>query len=331
MRILSIVRVWPSDHPGGMPAVARDRALALAQEHEVFVLTTSCLSGIDEPGITVNIAQVPFGVYSTQFAEEGQRFCKRLKPDIVHLDSFDSRRPWWHEQPAPVVVTMHGFTPGGLLTSWSKFRLGQQSQGMPVWPGQVMLAEARILERAHRVLAVSRFERWQLADIYGLKNAQLVYNPIHSVFFSSEPPPVNRSAPLLCVRSRGTDSGRLFDWAVTGAKRAGRRLRLVSGVPRESMPGEYDRSSAFVLPTIWCTGYDLTVAEALARQRPVIISDTGTYHWESYGAWVVKVPVGDLQAMWEAMSSELPFVPKCAAKQHRPEVHAQNWLQAINV
>jgi len=286
-----------------MPHVCQDRALALAEMgHDIHVLSTG-LPGKDivlqsRGRVTVHHLCCKPQVYSAEFATLCARACESLEPDILHMDSCDLARPWWKDRPGRarrVAVTMHGFSMGGWLTSWNLYRSGV-SGSMPPFPYKAIAAEAEVLRNTFdQVLAISLHEQTLLRDQYGIFNARLVYNPIAECFFehgdagwSDEHPPY-----FLCAAISGHGT-RLFKVAEQAAARAGVLLRVVSGCLREKMPAMIDQCIALVVPTAYCQGYDLTVAEALARRRPVIMSATGSYlrEWQAglkgFMRWVFR-------------------------------------------
>ena len=93
-----------------------------------------------------------------------------------------------------------------------------------------------------------------------------------------------------------------------------------------------------LLPTAFAQGYDLSVAEARARGTPAILGATGSYLDEAR-EWDTLVEPHDVEELVRVLSGySPPAVPtdaagnsgiRAAAKVHRPEVHARNWLAAV--
>ncbi len=321
MRIALVTRVYPTQRPGGLPFVVQDRARELARQgHDVHVITTDG-AGTEDGLVEIHPGGEPRR-YSRSFAEHCKAAVNRLKPDIIHLDSFDRDHRWWEGR--RVSCTMHGFGFGAFLTRWNRYRLGLDP-GLAIDP-EALRAEATALREFHQVLAISEHEQWMLADCYGLRDVPLVHNPIAWDFFNRPTTKRPRDGYFLCVGNPGTSKNRLFERVASMVD----DVRRCSDVPRTELPAVYDGAVALVLPTVWAQGYDLTVAEALARRRVVIASHTGSYarresdhiHTFPPGDWVelrkLLARVGDLQK-----------VPPGAASHHRPDEHVTSWLEAV--
>jgi hypothetical protein len=167
----------------------------------------------------------------------------------------------------------------------------------------------------------------------GLKQARLIYNPIPEYFFK-EPKPLPDKKRFLCASISGHNE-RLYDLAKEAAKEAGVELNVVSSKPRHEMPAVYDAHTALVLPTAYAQGYDLTVAEALARHRHVIATATGSYLQEARirGAGSVGihlVELGDKAALIEAMNSGACHSTFSTARDHISSRHIDCWLGAVS-
>jgi glycosyltransferase involved in cell wall biosynthesis len=342
MKIALACRVYPSSRPGGMPHVAADRAEELVRQgHTVAVLAPKHphwgAGNFPHNGVDVVHVNAPVDSYSSEFAAGCAEFCRYFDPDVIHLDSFDRARPWWKDRPGNpkrVCVTMHGFGLGGFLTAWNLYRLGIGNE--PRFDVDDLTSEAKALACFDRVLAISLHEQTMLEDQYGLGNVRLVYNPISQSFFKpTVPPPAKRR--FLCAAISG-QATRMFSVAEKAAKQAGVELIVASDVPREKMPELYDSVTGLVVPTCYAQGYDLTIGEALARNRPVIMSATGSYYREfrDAGGWPgAMVPMGDVAALRDAMLGEL-VTPEdsfttCLATRHMPSVHVAEWLEALEL
>lgn len=352
MRIVSVCRGYPTHKPGGMLFVVQDRAEALvALGHEVHVVTTGYqpvtkspgkgpteLNGVHLHHLDCNQLQ-----YTDRFATECVRKVKELKPDILHLDSFDPQRLWWTElNPRPrTAVTMHGMRIGERLTSYNRWMLGQEK--IPGPPDALLEREARALRECFdRVIAISQWERLQLLSMYNVPRAKVrfVYNPIAPYFYSTprKPPPTTDFPKFLCVAVSGHDH-RNFSLAMSVAEEVGYMLEIVKDKPRTEMPEIYDNAHGLIIPTTYAKGFDLTFAEALARQRPVICSTSAPYLLEAEGYQnrydspfpVCYVNMGsraDLQhGMRIALEGHAPGI--APPEQHKPEYHAKQWLWAV--
>lgn len=334
MRIVLSCRTYPTQRPGGMPFVCQDRAEALAKlNHEVFVLTTG--GGPEKQmlnGVEVRHLSCPPQQYTTEFAQACTEACTEISPDIIHLDSFDRSHPWWDRRPgnpSVVGVTMHGFGLGSWLSKWNLY-LDRPKNNPPALDVKAMQQEAFFLNKADVVIGISRHEYWQLCDVYNLAQARLVYNPIAPYFFDRKVSPPPKDGYFLCIGNPGTSGNRHFQAAQQAATRIGSTARVVKGTERSQIPTLYRGARALVLPTFWSQGYDLTVAEAHACERPVIATCTGSYGREGVdNPAIILVPRGDNEALMKAMAGPLPTVPKKVAHRHRPEVHAAEWLAVM--
>lgn len=314
----------------------------MIQGHDVHVVTT-LLPGIDTSrdfntgSLGVHHVPSPAGEWSEAFARECDEFYGRLRPDILHLDSFDHHNIWWADKRAS--ITMHGFGFGAFLTQWNLFRSEKSftpSYDSPTTAASAMTnikLEAEVLAKAEVVIGVSRWEWRMLRDQYGLKQAKLVYNPVAEYFFtdpkSSE---ILRPKPyFLCVG--------VSQQATRGFAELTRNDELViaSRTPRREMPKVYDGAKTLLLPTQFCQGFDLSVAEARARGVPAIMSSTGSYLDEAM-PWDVLVTPGDREGLREAMASYKGPNPlvwsqsqiRESADPHRPENHVKAWLEAVS-
>lgn len=320
-----------------MPHVTWDRALALAAAgHDVHLVTTAkapadgrwkAVTFEGPANLTTHyLASVP-QQWSAPFAEACVATCRRLGPDVVHSDSFDRERPWWAGISCRKAVTMHGAGWGALLTQWNLYRTGLRRQ-MPSLDGPALKAEAEALAKADAVLAVSRWEWRMLRDQYGLSRARLVYNPIAPAFFNAPVKTVGGVRRFLCAAVSG-QAERGFAQAQAACQRAGVPFEEVRDVPREKMPGVYDRALALLLPSGFAQGFDLSVAEARARGVPAILSPTGSYLDEAQ-PWDRHAELGDVDGLAALLRGyEPPAVPPGAADAHRPEAHAAAWLEAV--
>lgn len=330
MKIVLACRIYPTHRPGGMPFVCQDRAEALAAlGHEVHVLTTSHPK-YNKPsvfgGATVWHLSCKAQSYSVEFAALCERTCEAICPDIIHSDSLDASNPWWLKFKCRKAVTLHGFSWGGFLTQWNLFCIGKAKA--PVFNAQGMLKEREVLKTFDAVIGVSKHEQLLLMNMFHLFNAKLVYNPIAECFFKTSVrlPEARR---FLCTAISG-QSERLFEMASQAAKSIGAELVTVGNKSRSQMPEVYDSCSALIVPTAYSQGYDLTVAEATARQRPVIASAIGSYLMEASMHESIRLfRFGDKSSLQKAMQEPLPEVDQQAASMHRPEIHARSWLEAV--
>ena len=333
MKIALACRVYPTHRPGGMPFVVQDRARALAAlGHDVHVLTTSKdgkSSQLDDKGVTVHHTNSPECIYSAAFADECVKYCKAIVFDIVHCDSMNTKIPWWKDVKGYTACTMHGFSWGSFLTQWNMYRIGLVPINQPPqFKARETLEEVKALNSFGSVIAISKHECQILKKEFGLRHATVVYNPIPDYFFVDKKPlPAQRM--LVCAAISGKKE-RLFDMAKSSASRANIPLSIVSKVPRTQMPRMYDMASALVVPTAYSQGYDLTIAESLARGRPVIVSDVGSAVMEAEGqTGIVVTALGDQHSLIKAMSGTLPVVDDQAARAHVPKYHAEKWLEAV--
>lgn len=348
MKIALVCRVYTTHRPGGMPHVCADRAEELARQgHDVRVFTTAHqdkgFGGGAVNGVGVHHFKCAAMEYTDEFAEACKRACMEFEPDILHLDSVDRARPWWKSRPGnpkSIGVTMHGFGMGAFLTDWNLWRSHPDDHQQPQFNHHAIAAEAYGLAEFDRVCAISLHEQTMLEDCYGLTNVSLVYNPIPAYFFDrpTVPPPEKRR--FLCAAISG-QSTRMFHVAQEAARQAGVELVVANDVPRDKMPELYDGVTALVVPTCYAQGYDLTVAEALARNRPVILSQTGSYYREFRDAYTWPgrmVPLGDVDALRDAMlgplvsPSDLPqqTFGHGLAGRHHPKWHVGQWLKAMS-
>jgi len=318
MRFALVTRAYPTHKAGGLPHVVQDRAHELTRRgHDVHVVTTTG-AGTSDGDVVIHCGG-PAKRYSRAFATHCREKVDELTPDVVHLDSFDRAHRWW--EGLDVTVTMHGFGFGAALTHWTRYRLGSTKEP-PVF-GAALRDESRMLAQFSRVLAISDHERWMLGDCYGLGNVTLIHNPIAPYFFDETRE--QRGSYFLCVGNPGTSQLRNFGEV---ARHTRVPVKVCRDVPRPGLPAVYDSARATVIPTFWAQGYDLTVAESLARCRPVIASYTGSYA-RGESPHIHTFPPGDWTALRSLLSTALPPVAPGAADRHKPRAHVDAWLEAV--
>lgn len=319
--------------------VCQDRANELAlQGHEVHVITTSATSSAGEvvagaeaaeSGVIVHYLGAPAQEWSRAFAELAATRVENVAPEILHLDSFDRENVWWPGMAPRVAVTMHGLGWGGWLTEWNKARA--YGETLAIFPARKLLQEAEGLAQADIVFGVSRWEHRLLRDQYGIERARLLYNPIAPYFFEERPRRERHGFLCVAVSQGGT---RGFKIAEAAARRAGVRLTVATDIRRDGMVELYDRAQAIVLPTAFCQGYDLSVAEARARGCPAIMSPTGSYLDEALPEWDELVGLGNVAELAHVMKTwgdvrRLRTVEAETDPRHKPAEHVRRWLELI--
>jgi len=346
MKIMLVSRVTADHRPGGMPHVVSDRAIALAAAgHEVHVVTTSGgpkASVLGEvgtssicDGVIRHNTNSPAHEWTAAFARQCRRMARELKPDIVHLESFDRVNDWWADLPDTVqrlAVTMHGFGWGAFLTQWNLFRVGAAASS-PKFNIVDLLTEAKALSKFSTVIGVSAHEQRMLIDEYGLGNkVHRVYNPLPGYFFAPRSCDTTKRSGFLCAAvSQGSTRG--FQIAQRAARSANVELRVFTKLSRAEMPAVYDSVIAIVLPTAFAQGFDLAVCEARARGIPAIMSSTGSYMMEATACDVLvgvhnEAELAKAMHHWrngaEGLDEMSPMVTR-----HKPENHARAWLDAM--
>ncbi len=82
----------------------------------------------------------------------------------------------------------------------------------------------------------------------------------------------------------------------------GDRVRFTGSVALESLPALYAASDAFINPTVRINGYDLTILQAMAMARPVVVSNIGSVPTAVRdGEDGFLVPPGDVCALASAI------------------------------
>lgn len=351
MKVVLCCRVYPTQRGGGMPFVTQDRAHELARHgFDVHVLTTGLkdrphvtqeavtayVKGdmglfLEQPGaaqVTVHHLDCPSGPYTDQFAQECRKTVDHLSPDLIHLDGLDTSRPWWDG--LDVAVTLHGFGWGGILTSWQMARTGRHP-----WPGvdvPNLIHESQVMAKARRIITVSAQEQWLARDLYGLKNATVVYNPIAWNFFLDGYKPLPQK-PRFAVASLHGHAQRCWDWVTEVVHGAGFDLITCANKPRDQMPAVFDGCSAAIVASLYEQGFDLTVAEANARGRQVIAFDVGSYGVEARLGYakITAVPPLDREAFVEALRTAPCLNVQLEQSRHHPTVHVDEWLKAVGI
>lgn len=333
MRIACACRVFKTqkDFPGGMINVMATRCAELARRgHDVHVLTTALPEGragaaeMEVDGYTVHHLAEPSGKYSDAYLTGCHAMCVSLQPDIIHVDGGGS--DWWADRPGNpkcIAMTPHGTVFEQWFTHWHLYHLGwaDTCHTFDVKRGALWNKRYACLDA---VFACCRYQEWQFRELHGLSNVRLLYNPLPAQFFAPRvPPPADGYFAIFKAnRQRGTPTAR------AAAKKAGVELRVVQAVHYEDIPAVYDGCKAFVAPMVCATGYDITVAEAMARGRPSITCPVGAYFFEGIDKpWIQHVPMDDPDALAERMLAPLPEVPEGAGDAFRVERHVAGWLE----
>ena len=99
-----------------------------------------------------------------------------------------------------------------------------------------------------------------------------------------------------------------------GPGSAGRPVRFVGALALEELPGCYAAADAFVNPTVRINGYDLTILQAMACGKPVVVSNIGSVPTlVTDGADGVLVPPGDAAGLAARLIEVLRSPERCAA------------------
>ena len=86
----------------------------------------------------------------------------------------------------------------------------------------------------------------------------------------------------------------------------GARARFIGAVALERLPAFYAAADVFVNPTVRINGYDLTILQAMAMARPVVVSNIGSVPTAvSDGADGFLAPPGDARALAEIVARVL--------------------------
>ena len=334
MKIVSSCRVYKlhKPFPGGMINVIADRAEELARRgHEVHVATTAQNDGktavVEDNGVTVHYLPCKPFKYSPEYYERCIGLCNRLRPDIIHADS--TARYWWLGRPGGAkrtAMTSHGTSWSKFISTWNGYRL--RKPGPVKFCAPALRRQAESMQQTDVNFAISRFEYWQIRDVYGCTaNTKLLYNPLPDVFFATPAKPVPKGGyAFLCKSSpsRGVKA------AEQGAKAAGVPFKMVSGIKREDMPAVYDGARALCIPEWRVEGFDLTIGEAAARGRQAILGATGPNIMEAMDSpWIVLVPSDDAKAVARALKREPPKVEQSMANRYRLKRHVDKWLEAL--
>jgi len=172
--------------------------------------------------------------------------------------------------------------------------------------------EGPLLRRAEAVIATSTEQRRVLLERYGVAADRLhdVWNGIDAQLFSPRPADAALRASLgggpivLAVARLYQEKGlqhALRAWPQVLAAHAGAtlvvvgegpyrstldaqaralgigaRVRFTGSLPLEQLPAHYAACDAFVNPTVRINGYDLTILQAMAHAKPVVVSNIGS-------------------------------------------------------
>jgi len=203
-----------------------------------------------------------------------------------------------------------------------------------------LLREGPRLKRCAAVIATSREQHQLLLRRYQVAPARLhdVWNGIDTALFAPRSPVlalrsrlVTGSGPLLLTVARlyqekgiqhalralpqvlaalgnatlvvvGDGPYRATLEALASSLGIASRVRFAGAVPLEELPRWYAVADQFLNPTVRINGYDLTILQAMACAKPVVVSDVGSVPTAVLGGVDgVLVPPGDPAALAAAV------------------------------
>ncbi len=109
------------------------------------------------------------------------------------------------------------------------------------------------------------------------------------------------------------------------------RVHFVGAQPLAECARYFNLADIFVNPTIRTNGYDLTIAEAMACAKPVIVSDVGANSTLVDAATGILIPRGDAAALARAILRVCadPRAAEAMARRARAKIIAQFSVQAM--
>lgn len=303
-------------------------------------------------------------------AAELARLAREGEVDVVHsqghaglfLVGKDGRPPG-----PPCAISLHGTHWDELVTGWNLMRWAR-----PWKERRKGYKRLRRFLRAHRrdrdaiarfdgVIATSREQAELIARRYRVprERLHLVLNGIDANAYASLPP-YDGAPVVLCLARLVCEKGVQFALDAVARLRAshpGLRLRIVgdgpyrerlAGVVRRhgltegvsfegeveptALPEAYRSCSIFANPTIRQNGYDLTILQAMAAGRPVVVSNVGSVPTAvEDGVNGLLVPPGSPRALASALDRLIrdPDLGRRLAETARKDVQARFSLEAM--
>ena len=249
------------------------------------VFTERLVKGLQQRGIKAGITWLPHRAEYAPWTVAVPRVPRWA--NIAHVNTW--LHPRFVPQHLPVVATMHLCVHDPAL---EPFKTPLQRLYHRLWIRRV---EARILQRADVVTAVSRYSAERTREVFRCQNIQVIHNGVDTTTFH----PLPRSHPntpfrLLYVGNwserKGVDLlgpilrelGDGFELAYT-ADRAGRHTRYplpdnarcLGRLDAEGLRQAYAQADALIFPSR-LEGLPLTVLEATACGLPVVAADTSS-------------------------------------------------------
>jgi glycosyltransferase involved in cell wall biosynthesis len=313
-------------HRGGMEDHIDALVNGLRKKHDVDVITTSCKGMRDKNGYYFLDGTSP-GKYSKCFwiksKEKFLKLYKENKYDIVHSQSAGAFGLLKNKLNIPVVASLHG-------TIWDEFVTNFRLANPFIKTGLCgsflyrWLKEFNKVRHCDGIIATSNEQADIIKKLYFLPDKKIykVYNGIDTTQFFSRN--YKDKKIVLCVarfiKQKGVQNiikafPKILE-QVPDAKLVlvgdgpymGQLKRFAKGldieftgiVPLAKLPEYFNKCSVFVNPTEQQNGYDLTILEAMACNKPVIVSRIGSVPTVVNDNNGILIRVGDVNGLADA-------------------------------
>ncbi len=302
MRIAFVTIEYPPNIRGGAGEHAEKLTAALARRgHDVTVLTPGDQTTVIAPRLIVR--GVPSGTSVLRFWSGLRNAIEALEPhpDVVHVNglSYGYARRLTN---LPVVLTVHHCVRDAARASGMSLLRRAAMPGSE--EGPLMSAiERRAVRGSDKVIAISRFTKGRIAELYGvpLDTIDVVPNGRASWPSVADTSPLDISRPMILFVGRLDDRRKGFDvllkafpqvaeatdatliavgrgdpagWMRGLSSSLSSRIKFMGFIPSERLAGLYLQAELCIVPSRM-EGYGLTVAEAMQAGRAVVASNVG--------------------------------------------------------
>jgi glycosyltransferase involved in cell wall biosynthesis len=241
---------------------------------------------------------------------------REVGADLVHANQFAAACA---DVGVPVVLTLHSD-----VLSWRRWTLGARDTAIPAeWESYVALVQEAV-SRADRVVAVSRFLRDQMAELYQLgREIDVVHNgwpapldhrahPRNGTLVAGRIWDAAKNIPLVAAAAVGWNPGPVYLAGETTHPDGGRApvplpLQALGFLSRSVLDEQFRRSRLYVSAARY-DPFGLLALQAALHGCMLLLSDIPSYRevWGDTATYFAVDDIDDLRAKWRCLLTSEP-------------------------